>query len=151
MIAEQVEQKWKEAILSKNPDKLIYSMIRAEIKNENIKLPMERRPIKDEAVLDLLRRMIKQRNETIDSIKDHNRPEVVEKEQREIAVLFSFLPTQLTRDQIREAVVEALSGIELTAADVGRAMSIVMPKLKGKADGVAIKSVVAEVLGGSAV
>jgi uncharacterized protein YqeY len=101
----------------------------------------------DEAVLAVLARDVKQRRESIAEFTNGNRPDLVEKEEAELAFLLPFMPEQLSRDQI---AAEARRVIDQTGAtgpaDKGKVMGPLMAALRGKADGAEINAVVTELL-----
>ena len=94
----------------------------------------------------MLEREIKQRRDALEMLKKAERPELIQKEEAELAILASYMPQQLTREQIR-AEVEAL------AAQHGREFRTLMPiaarALKGRADGRLVNEVVREVTAAS--
>ncbi|MCL5884397.1 MAG: GatB/YqeY domain-containing protein [Deltaproteobacteria bacterium] len=132
---------------AKGRDPLALSALRmalAAIKNREIEI---RGVLADEAVLKVLGTMVKQRREAIDLYRKGNRPELAEKEEKEIEVLSAYLPKGLS-----EAEVEALAHEVIAAAgaqgpgDVGRVMKELMPKIAGRADGKAVGEIVRRLL-----
>ena len=115
----------------------------SEVKNRAIEL---KRDLTDEDVLEVIRRGIKKRRESIEMYDKGNRAELAEKERGEVALLERYLPAQLSADEIRAVVGSAIAG---GAANVGAVMGKVMPQLKGKADGNAINAIVREELAGT--
>ena len=115
----------------------------SEVKNRAIEL---KRDLTDEDVLDVIRRGIKKRRESIEMYDKGNRAELAEKERAEVALLERYLPAQLSADEIRAVVRSAIAG---GAANVGAVMGKVMPQLKGKADGNTINAIVREELAGT--
>jgi len=107
----------------------------------------EQRTLDDEAVLDVLMKEVKKRRDTIEELESAGRDDLLPDEQAQLAVLETFLPQQMTRDEIA-AVVSA--AIEQTGAespkDMGRVMGVVMPQVRGKADGKLVNEVVRELL-----
>ena len=89
----------------------------------------------------------KQRKEAIEMYEKGGRQDLVEKEKAELAVVESYLPKQMSEEEIRELVKEA---IEATGAsspkDIGKVMQHVMPKVKGRADGSVVNKIVREML-----
>ena len=103
----------------------------------------------DDEVVQVLSREAKQRKESIEAFKDGNRPDLVEKEEAELALIAKYLPQQLTADEIHEI---ARSVIEEVGAggpgDRGKVMGRLMPQVKGKADGKMVNRIVGELLAG---
>ena len=105
--------------------------------------------VTDEQALELLAREAKKRNEAAEAFAAAGRDELAAKERRELAVIQRYLPEQLDEDTIRGFVDEAIT--ETGAAgpgDLGKVMSAVMPKVKGRADGKVVNAIVRERLTG---
>ena len=103
--------------------------------------------VTEEQLQDVVSAEAKKRRESIDAFEKGGRPELVQKEKAELEVLFSYLPEQLTQEQIRELVKEA---IQKTGAagqkDMGRVMGELTPQIKGKADGALVANIVKDLL-----
>ncbi len=122
---------------------LLLSTILADIKNREIEL--NHTPTDDETV-EVLRRGIKKRRESVEMYEKGGRPELAATESAEIKALDAFLPAGAPPDEIRAAVREAIAG---GAKDMGKVMGAVMPKLKGRADGSLVNTIVREELAAS--
>ncbi len=96
--------------------------------------------------LAVVQKLVKQRSDSIEQYTSGNRPELAEKESRERDILQQYLPAQKSADEIREVVRAALAGIPAEGRNQGAVMKLVMPQLKGLADGNAIRQVVTEEL-----
>jgi len=109
------------------------TMLRAAVKQREVD---ERKDMADDEILALIGKQVKQKRESIKDFQKAERVDLVEQAQEEIDILLAYLPEQLTEEEIDELVREA---IEQTGAssmrDMGRIMGIVMPKVKGRADG----------------
>jgi uncharacterized protein len=119
---------------------LVLGTILANLKNREIEL---RRPTTDEEVTDVLRKGIKIRREAIEQYTAGGRQELVDVEAAQIKVLEEFLPPAVDPEEIRAAVRSAIAG---GAKDIGKVMSQVLPKYKGRADGKVINQIVREEL-----
>jgi len=119
---------------------LVLGTILANLKNREIEL---RRPATDEEVLEVLRKGVKTRRESVEQYSAANRPELAEVELAQIRVLEEFLPPVVDPEEIRGAVRAAIAG---GARDVGKVMGQVLPKFKGRADGKVINQIVREEL-----
>ncbi|MBX7116173.1 MAG: GatB/YqeY domain-containing protein [Myxococcaceae bacterium] len=93
----------------------------------------------DAGVMGVLGTMIKQRRDSLEQFKQGGRADLAEKEEKEIAILQSYLPTQLSAEQLSAEVAKAVteSGAK-SAKDMGAVMKILTPRLKGQAEGKAI-------------
>ena len=122
--------------------------LRSEIHNAEIE---RRSDLDDEGVIDLLSRQARQRRESIDAFRKGNRPDLVEKEEAELALILEYLPQQLTADEIADIAQKAISEAGATGPqDIGKVMGRVMPQVKGKAEGRVVSRVVSELLKGLA-
>ncbi len=91
---------------------------------------------------------VKRHQESIEAFKKGNRPDLVAKEEAEMAVLQGYLPKQLSHDDIVAAAKEVITAVGAKGpGDKGKVMQQLMPRLKGKADGKAINDVVSQLLG----
>ena len=103
----------------------------------------------DDGVIQVLSREAKRRRESIDAFQKGNRPDLVEREEAELALISSYLPQQLSAEEITEI---ARSVIGETGAggpgDRGKVMGKLMPQVKGKADGKLVSQIVGELLAG---
>jgi len=101
----------------------------------------------DTDVLGVISKEVKRRQESIDAFKKGNRPDLVSKEEAEMAVLQTYLPEQMTRDEIIAAAREIITALGAKGmGDKGKVMQQLMPKLKGKADGKDINDAVTGLL-----
>jgi uncharacterized protein YqeY len=120
--------------------------VRSRVQNRQIEL---RRDLKDEDVVEVLSRIAKQHRESIEQFEVGGRDELVEHERRQLAVVEEYLPERLGEQEL----LEILSGvIEETGAagpsDIGAVMQALMPRVRGRADGKRVKSLVQSKLAG---
>lgn len=129
-------------------DKLKVSVIRlvmAALKNREIE---KRGTLTEEEIIELLVSLSKQRKESIESYKKGGRQDLVDKETAELKIIESYLPQQLTPEEIKEKIKEAIAETGASGAkDIGRVMKILMPRVKGRADGKLVNEMVREFLG----
>ena len=119
---------------------LLFSTILSDIRNREIELA---KTLEDAETVEVLRRGIKRRKESVEAFTAGGRAELAEREAREIAALETFLPPGVSDDEIRAAVREAVAG---GAKDLGSLMGKVMPLFKGRADGKAVNRIAREEL-----
>jgi hypothetical protein len=100
----------------------------------------------DDEQLALVQKLVKQRTDSIAEFTKGGRPELVEKETRERDILQHYLPAQKSADEVRAIVRTALAGIPAEGRNQGAAMKVVMPQLKGLADGNIVRQIVTEEL-----
>ena len=101
----------------------------------------------DAQVEEIIARQVRQRRESIEMFTKGNRPDLVTKEQTELAVLLAYLPQQLSTDEVRALVRQAAADVGARGpADKGKVMGKLMPQVKGKAEGKMVNEVVTQVL-----
>lgn len=107
-----------------------------------------REALDDTAILAILDKMVKQRRESIHQYEKAGRDELAAIEQAEIEIIQSYLPTQLTDDEIQELIASAIqsTGAE-SLRDMGKVMGQLKPKLQGRADMGAVSAVIKQRLG----
>ena len=123
------------------PRTLLLGTILSDVKNRRIEL---RRDPNDEEVLDVVRKGIKRRRESVEMYASAKRDDLAEKERAEIALLEGYQPPQVGDDELREAVRAAIGG---GAANIGAVMGAVLPRFKGRAEGSTISAIAREELG----
>ena len=105
------------------------------------------RPLDDAGVLGVIARDVKQRRESIEEFRKAGRTELVAKEERELAVITAYLPAQLSRDEIAREARKVIADVAARGpADKGKVMSVIVPALRGRADGGEINAVVTDLL-----
>ncbi len=119
-------------------------MAKAAIKNVQID---KGRELSDEEIYSVLASMVKQRRESIEQFSRGGREELADKERQELAVLQSYMPAQLSPDDIETMILQAIEESSARSeADMGRVMKLLMPKMRGIADGKWVNNRVKELL-----
>ncbi len=107
----------------------------------------EKKVAGDEQILQIIQKEVKQRRDAAEAFRSGGKMEMADKEEAEMKVLLAYLPAQLSEEEVRGIVQETLSAAGVVSkAEMGKAMGLLMPKLKGKADGGLINRVVGEFL-----
>lgn len=146
-LEEKIMSEMKEAMKAKN-EAALRSLrgIKAEIIKAKTE-PGAGGEINEEKETALLRKMVKQRRDSLDIYNQQNRPDLAQKEQEELDVIERFLPAQMTDEDLK-ALIKVI--IEQTGAsspaDMGKVMGVATKQLAGKAEGKAISSAVKELL-----
>jgi uncharacterized protein YqeY len=144
MLKEQIDSDLKNAMREKQQTTLdTLRMLRSRIKNEEI---AKQKEFDDAEISAIISSEIKRRRDSIEAYTQGGRAELAAKESEEVALLQKYLPEQLSEEEVAKMIDETLSGQNLTAADFGKAMGMLMPKLKGKADGNVISKLLKEKL-----
>jgi uncharacterized protein len=120
---------------------LLLGTVLSEVKNKQIEL---RRDPTDDDVVDVIRKAIKKRRESIDVYTKAGRPDRAEAEKAEADALGKYLPAQVSDDELRAAVKAAIAG---GANNIGAVMGKVLAQYKGKAEGGTINAIAREELG----
>ena len=124
------------------PATLLLGTTLSEVKNRAIEL---KRDLTDDDVVDVVRKGIKKRRESIEMFEKGGRQELADKERAEITLLERYVPAQVRPDELRAAVRGA---IVAGATSVGAVMARVMPQFKGRAEGSTINAIAREELAG---
>jgi len=144
-LKERLKADMKEAMKAKDKVRLsTIRMINSLIKNAEIE---KRGELTDEEIVQLLMKYAKQRRESIEMYEKGGRQDLVEKEKAELAIVESYLPEQMSEEEIREIVKKAIEEVGAESVkDMGKVMKVVMPKVKGRADGSLVNKIVKELL-----
>ena len=144
-ILERLQSDMIKAAKARDAERLgVIRFVRSRAKDRQIEL---RRELKDEDVVEVLARIAKQHRESIEQFTAGGRDELVSAERRKLDIVKEYMPEQLDDDEIGDVVREV---IEETGAsgprDIGVVMKAVMPRVKGRADGGRVKSLVQAML-----
>ncbi|MGI6368281.1 MAG: GatB/YqeY domain-containing protein [Anaerolineae bacterium] len=119
-------------------------MARAAV--QNLEKSLLRDASEDE-VLDVLRRQVKQRKESIDMFRQGHREDLVAEEEAQLAILTEYLPQQLGEQEVRQALAEIIAELGATGPQqMGTVMREAMSRLKGQADGGLVNRLARELL-----
>ena len=119
-------------------------MLISSINNAEI---AKRAPLEDPDILGVIAKEVKQHNESIESFRQGNRPDLIAKEEAELAILQQYLPAQMSREEIEAEARQVMAAVGAQGpSDKGRVMKELMPKLKGRADGKEINDIVTGLL-----
>ena len=140
-LSEQIMSDMKEAMKARDKVKLnTVRMIKSALMNEKIKAGHD---LTAEEELTVLSREKKQREESIEEFTKANRKDLADETKQELAIVESYLPKQMTQEELNQAVSSAIAEVNAQGkSDFGKVMKVLMPKIKGKADGKAASDVV---------
>ena len=140
-LKEQLTADMKEAMKNKEKERLaVIRMVRGAIRQQEIDGKKE---LGDEDVIAVISKEVKMRRDSIEEFQKGGREDLVEKTQAEIEVLLPYLPAQLSEDEVRELVKAAVEQTGATTPkDMGKVMGVLMPKVKGRADGKMVNTIV---------
>jgi len=132
-LRERLNEEIKSAMKAREAEKLAaLRLMLAAVKQREVD---ERITLDDAAVVAVVEKMIKQRKDSIAQYEKAARQDLADKEKYEISVIEGYLPQQLSQGEIDAIVAEAISATGAkSAADMGKVMAVVKPKLAGRAD-----------------
>lgn len=148
-LTERIETRFKESMKAKDAEALSsYRMLRAALKNAAIEKRKD--ALDDDEALEVVSREIKKLKDSLTDFEKAGRTELVEKTKSEVDLLSEFMPEQLSEDEVRAAVKEAIASTGAASpSDFGKVMGVVMQKVKGRADGGLVTRIAKEELSGS--
>jgi uncharacterized protein YqeY len=137
-LKERIDADLKEAMRAKDElSTSVVRMLKSAIRYKEVE--PGGKPLEDAGVLQVISTLIKQRRDSVEQFRAGNRPELADKEEKEIAILQRYLPQQLSRDELAAEVRTAIAAAGAkTPRDMGAVMKILMPKVQGRAEGKAI-------------
>ena len=144
-LKEQLDDAMKQAMKARDDLRLsAVRMIRSQVKNREIE---QKHELDDQAVIEVISTLVKQRRESIRLYQEGNRQDLVDKEEAELAILLGYLPAQLSAAEITELVTRAIGeagaqGIK----DMGKVMKVLTPLTTGRADGKTVSETVKRLL-----
>lgn len=119
-------------------------LVKAAVKNQQIE---KRQPLSDEDIFSVISTLAKQRKESIEQFSKAGREDMAEQERQELQILQSYMPQQLSHEAVEALILQAIQEASASSeADMGRVMKILMPRIKGVADGKQVSSRVKELL-----
>lgn len=146
MLHKQIKDEIKEAMLKKDAFRLtVLRGVLSAFMNEIIAKDIKGDELTDEDAQTVIRRLVKQRKDSIEQFTKGGRPELADNEAKEMKILETFLPQMMSRDEIKKvAKAKKASAGEIDPKKLGQFIGTVMKELKGKADGALVKEVVEE-------
>ena len=147
-LKEKLMEDMKQAMKAKKEGRLrlaVIRMVRSAIRQAEIDGKKE---LDDEGIVSIISKEVKSRKDSLEEFRKGNRADLVQETEEEISVLLPYLPQQLSEDEVRALVEEAVRATgAATQKDMGKVMGVLMPKVKGRADGKLVNRLVREKLG----
>jgi len=142
MLHEQLNKDYVTAMKARDTVKsATLNFLRAQIKNVVIDKKVE--ILDDESVITVIKKQIKQRQDSIEQFDKAGRQELVDKEKAEMAILKSYLPAELSEEQLKAMVKDAIKEVQASSVkDMGRVIKAVQEKTKGSADNRVVSEIV---------
>lgn len=105
--------------------------------------------LEDDAVLQVLSKQAQQRRDSIEAYQKGDRPDLVAKEEAELAIVTQYLPQPLGADEVEAIVQSTIAEVNATGPqDMGKVMGRIMPQVRGRADGKQVSALVSQKLRG---
>ena len=141
----KIEQDYKIALKAK--DKLrvsVLRLLRSALKNKEVEL---RRKLEEDEIQRIISTQVKQRKDSIEQYEKGGRPDLVETEQQELNILTSYLPRQLSQEELEAALKEVIAETgAVSVKDMGKVMKSAMKRVGGAADGKVVNQIVKKLL-----
>lgn len=127
----------------KNKDevrKSVVTLLRSGIKQFEVD---NRTELDEEGILDIVAKQLKQRRDSLEEFKKAGREDLINETESEIKILMEYLPAQLSEEEIEKIVIDTINEVEASSPkDMGKVMSAIRPKVKGRADGKIVNELV---------
>lgn len=145
-LKDALQNSLKDAMRNKDSERRnVIRLVQSAIKQVEVD---DQKELNDDEVLVILQKEAKKRRESIVELENAGRTDDAENEKFELVVIEEFLPKQLTEDELKPIVQDAIDEIGATSMkEMGQIMKIVMPKVQGRADGRQVNAIVKEILG----
>ncbi|MBU2632415.1 GatB/YqeY domain-containing protein [Patescibacteria group bacterium] len=149
MTKQQLQNELKESMLARNELKTsVLRMLISAINYHEIQKGGAGYKATEEDVLSVVEKQIKQRKDSIEQFEKAERQELAEKEKKELEMLLKYMPEQMSEDEVKKLVDEAIAQTGAKSIqEMGEVMGVLMSKTKGKADGSLVSKIVREELG----
>jgi len=146
MLEKQISQDYIQAMKDKDTlKKDALSFLRAQIKNVSIDKKGEE--LKDVDVIAIIKKQVKQRQDSIDQFEKGGRDDLASKEKKELEILKGYLPKELSEGEVKAAIDEAVKELGASGMkDMGSVMKTVVPKFEGRADNKMVSDLVRRAL-----
>ncbi len=145
-LEQQIDKDYIQAMKARDKERSsALSFLRSQIKYARIELKTE--AVDDKNVIAVIKKQIKQRQDSIEQFKQGNRSDLAQKEEKELALLKSYLPAEMSSDEIKAIVKETIQSVGATSVkDMGKVMKEAGVKLAGRADNKQVSEIVKEEL-----
>ena len=136
-LQERIDSELKDAMRAKDAQKLgVLRMLKSALKNVAIEKGGASANLDDTEATQVIRKQVKQRQDSIESFEKGGRPELAQKEKEELAILTSYLPQAMSSDELAQVVRETIAETGATSrAEMGAVMKALQAKVAGRVDG----------------
>ena len=144
-LLDRLTDELKESLKAGNQTKLsVIRLLKSTIKNREIE---KMAPLTEDEIVDVIMSAVKQRRESIEQFQKGGREDLVQKETSEIGILQTYLPQPLSEEELASEIRAVMREVGASSQkDMGRVMKTVMTRIKGRAEGVKVSSMVKELM-----
>jgi uncharacterized protein YqeY len=144
-LTEKIRADMTEAMKAQQKERLsTLRMLQSSLKNEQINSGHE---LSDEEAMTILRKAVKQRQDSIEQYRNANRPELADKEESEMKMIQTYLPAELSEAELESGLREIITSVGAESKkDIGKVMKEATARYKGRADGKKIQEIVSRIL-----
>ena len=145
LLMEKLTADMKEAMKQGEKERLsVIRLVRGAVRQAEID---GKKILSDDEVIGIITKEVKMRRDSIEEFERGKRADLVKKAEEEISLLMPYLPSQLSIDEVKKIVEEAVAEVGATTAkDMGKVMGALMPRVKGRADGKLVNEIVRSIL-----
>ena len=145
LLMEKLTADMKEAMKQGEKERLsVIRLVRGAVRQAEID---GKKILSDDEVIGVIAKEVKMRRDSIEEFERGKRADLVKKAAEEISLLMPYLPSQLSIDEVKKIVEEAVAEVGATTAkDMGKVMGALMPRVKGRADGKLVNEIVRSIL-----
>ena len=146
MLQEQINKDYVVAMKAKDSNRSsTLNFLRAQLKNVVIEKRVDQ--LEDADVVSVIKKQIKQRQDSIEQYEKGGRQELADKEKGELDILKEYLPEEMSEDQVSKIVTEVISETQANSMkDMGKVMKLVQEKTQGNADNKVVSTLVKQAL-----
>ena len=146
---QRIDSDLKDAMRAKDAKKLgVLRMLKSAMKYAAIEKSGAEGELDDTEATQVIRKQVKQRQDSIESFEKGGRPELADKEKAELTILSTYLPQAMSAEELAQAVREAIAEVGATSrAQMGAVMKVLQAKIAGRADGKTLSQEVQRQLG----
>ncbi len=143
-LTEKIDADLKEAMKARDENRV--STLRM-LKSAIGYVLIDKKELSEGDILDVIAKQVKQRHDSISGFEKGNRPDLAAKEKKELEILLTYLPKQLSQQEIETETAKVIQEIKATSkAQMGQVMKLLMERLKGRADGKLLSQIVSQKL-----
>ena len=115
----------------------------------NTAIKLEKKSLSDDDILKIIQNHIKKHNDSIEQFKKGNRDDLVQKEEKELEILKTYVPEQMSDGELEKLIKSTIEELGLTTKkEMGKVIKTVLEKAKGRVDGKRVSAIVSQILSG---